>query len=60
MGALLVVPVLASVVVIMEYLRRRILGLAPFAVDDEKQFMTPPEEIKQLRQIKFFTKRKRK
>ena len=30
MGALLVVPVLASVVVIMEYLRRRILGLPPF------------------------------
>jgi predicted PurR-regulated permease PerM len=34
MGALLVVPILASVVVIMEYLRRRILGLPPFE-DDE-------------------------
>ena len=35
MGALLVVPVLASVVVIMEYLRRRVLGLPAFEADDE-------------------------
>jgi predicted PurR-regulated permease PerM len=60
MGALLVVPVLASVVVIMEYLRRRILGLPPFEVDDEEQFMTPPEKIKPRRQLKFSTKEKRK
>jgi predicted PurR-regulated permease PerM len=31
MGALLVVPVLASVIVIFEYLRRRVLDLPPFA-----------------------------
>jgi predicted PurR-regulated permease PerM len=60
MGALLVVPVLASVVVIMEYLRRRILGLPPFEADDEDQFVTPPEKIKPRRQFKFFIKRKRK
>ena len=59
MGTLLVVPVLASVVVIMEYLRRRILGLSPFAADDEKQFVTPPEKIKARRQLKFSTKEKR-
>ena len=46
MGALLVVPVLASVIVIMEYLRRRILGLPAFDEEDEKQFVTPPEKIK--------------
>lgn len=46
MGALLIVPLLASVMVIMEYLRRRILGLSPFADDGEKQFVTPPEKIR--------------
>lgn len=56
MGALLVVPVLASVVVIMEYLRRRVLGLHPFAADDDTQFVTPPEKIKSRRQLKFSTK----
>ena len=53
LGALLVVPVMASVVVIMEYLRRRVLGLPPFAVDDEKQFVTPPEKIKPRRQLRL-------
>ncbi len=60
MGALLIVPVLASAMVITEYLRRRVLGLPPFAVDDEKQFVTPPEKIKARRQLKFSTKEKRK
>jgi putative permease len=32
LGALLVVPVLASLVVIGDYLRRRILGMAPFPI----------------------------
>jgi predicted PurR-regulated permease PerM len=58
MGALLVVPVLASVVVIMEYLRRRILGLPPFADDDEK-FVPPTKKIKPRRQLKYFIKHKR-
>ncbi len=46
MGALLVVPVLASVTVIMEYLRRRVLGLPPFADDGSKQFVAPPEKVR--------------
>ena len=41
MGALLVVPLLASVAVIMEYLRRSILGLPPFAEDVVEQDETP-------------------
>ena len=59
MGALLIVPVLASIIVIMEYLRRRILGLPPFAIGDEKQFVAPPEEIKPRQQIKLSIKGKR-
>jgi predicted PurR-regulated permease PerM len=60
MGALLVVPVLASVVVMMEYVRRRILGMAPFAVEDERQFSTPPEKMKPPRKNKFPAREKRK
>jgi hypothetical protein len=60
MGALLIIPVLASVVVIMEYVRRRVLGLTPFAVEDEKQFVTPPEKIKSRRQLKFPAKEEEK
>jgi predicted PurR-regulated permease PerM len=52
MGALLIVPLLASVMVIMEYLRRRILGIEPFADDGEKQFVPPIEKIKTKRQLK--------
>ncbi len=37
MGALLIVPLMASVAVIAEYLRRRILGLPPFEVDEVTQ-----------------------
>ena len=59
LGALLIVPVLASVAVIMEYLRRRILGLPPFEDDGEKQFKTPPEKLKK-QTIKFPAKDKRK
>jgi predicted PurR-regulated permease PerM len=51
MGALLIVPVLASVVVIFEYLRRRVLGLPPFIDDGSKQFVAPPEKIKPPRRI---------
>jgi predicted PurR-regulated permease PerM len=59
LGALLIVPVMASVAVIMEYLRRRVLGLPPFEVDDEKQFVTPPEKIEARRKIKLTTRKKR-
>jgi predicted PurR-regulated permease PerM len=60
MGALLIVPLLASVVVIMEYLRRRILGLPPFLPDDEEKFVSLPEKIKPRRELYFPIKRKRK
>lgn len=59
MGALLVVPLLASVVVIMEYLRRRILGLPSFAAHDEEKFITLPENKKPRRQYRPSTKEKR-
>lgn len=45
LGALLVVPVLASVVVIAGYVQRRVLGLPPFEADGGMQFVTPEEEI---------------
>lgn len=43
LGALLIVPVLASVVVIGDYLRRRILGMAPFP--PAEPFISPVEPI---------------
>ncbi len=43
LGALLVVPVLASVVVIGGYIRRRVVGLPPFEGDGSKQFAAPEE-----------------
>ena len=43
LGALLVVPVLASVVVIAGYIQRRVLGLPPFEDDGSKQFTAPVE-----------------
>jgi hypothetical protein len=43
LGALLVVPVLASVIVIGGYIQRRVLGLPPFENDGSQQFLAPPE-----------------
>ncbi len=43
MGALLVVPLLASVTVIGEYVRRRILGLPAFPEDKEARFVNKSE-----------------
>ena len=45
LGALLIVPVMASVAVIFEYLRRRVLGFPPFDDGDGEQFNAPPEKI---------------
>jgi len=60
-GALLVVPVIASLTVIVGYLRRRILGLTPFEDDGSKQFVAPPEKINPpRRKISKKTKPKRK
>ena len=44
LGALLVVPVLASVVVIAGYIQRRVLGLHPFEDDGSTQFTAPAEQ----------------
>ena len=44
-GALLVVPVLASVVVIGDYIRRRVAGLPPFEDDGSRRFVAPPDKI---------------
>ena len=43
LGALLVVPVLASAVVIGGYIQRRVLGLPAFEDDGSKQFAAPKE-----------------
>jgi len=44
-GALLVVPVLASVILIADYIQRRVLGLHPFEGDGNNQFVAPPEKL---------------
>ena len=41
LGALLVVPVVASVIVIAGYVQRRVVGLPPFEDDGSKQFAAP-------------------
>jgi len=46
MGALLVVPLMASVIVIYKYLQRRILELPPFEENDIQQFSAPARKIK--------------
>ncbi len=46
MGALLVVPLLASVAVMGEYVRRKVLGLPAFDEGDKVQFVEPEEVIK--------------
>jgi hypothetical protein len=44
-GALLVVPVLASVVVIGDYIRRRLAGLPAFEDDGNRRFVAPPDKV---------------
>src|SRR5690349_10666263 len=44
LGALLVVPLLASAIVIGGYLQRRVLGLPPFEDDGTRQFTAPEEK----------------
>jgi len=48
-GALLVVPLLASVVVIGDYIRRRVAGLPPFEDDGSRRFVAPPDKINPTR-----------
>jgi predicted PurR-regulated permease PerM len=45
LGALLVVPLVASAAILLRYLSRKILGLPPFAEEDALQFVAPPEKI---------------
>src|SRR5262245_28082782 len=49
LGALLVVPVLASVVIIAGYIQRKVLGLPAFEADGGMQFVAPPESIRSRR-----------
>jgi len=60
MGALLVVPVLASVAVIIEYLRRRILGLPAFENDEEESPLVSVERPAARRGPRTSTSEKRK
>lgn len=45
LGALLVVPVFASAVLIANYIQRRVLGLSPFEDDGSRQFVMPDDQI---------------
>ncbi len=60
MGALLVVPVMASTAVIIEYLRRRVLGQPPFAEDIVDQDEIPAEMPKPQHKARISPKGKRK
>jgi predicted PurR-regulated permease PerM len=50
MGALLVVPLLASVAVIGEYVRRKVLGLPAFEEGEKVQFVQPKETFEKTKQ----------
>lgn len=52
LGALLVVPVVASGVVIAGYLQRKVLGMPAFEDDGDTQFTAPPEKINPPRRLK--------
>jgi len=57
LGALLVVPVIASLTVIVGYLRRKILGLPAFGDGGTEQFVAPPEKINPPRRKKLKLKK---
>jgi hypothetical protein len=44
-GALLVVPLLASIVVVGDYIRRQVAGLPPFEDDGSRRFVAPPDKV---------------
>jgi predicted PurR-regulated permease PerM len=61
LGALIVVPVLASLVIIVDYLRRRILGLSPFpSVEPFVAQATPPSGSEKIASIKSRISRRKK
>lgn len=45
LGALLVVPVIASLTVVVGYLRRKVMALPAFEDDGSQQFVAPPEKV---------------
>ena len=45
LGALLIVPVLASLIVVFDYLRRRILGMPPFPAKEAFILENPPVSV---------------
>jgi len=51
LGALLVVPVLASMIIIAGFLQRKVLGLPGFEDDGDTQFVAPPEKIRPPRRV---------
>lgn len=59
-GALLIVPLLASVVVIAEYIQRKVLGLPAFEEGSEDQFVAPPEKINPPRRTRLKLGKRRK
>jgi predicted PurR-regulated permease PerM len=46
LGALLVVPLIASGVLIASYIQRRVMGLSPFEDDGSRQFVIPEDKLK--------------
>jgi hypothetical protein len=61
LGALIIVPVLASLVVIFDYLRRRILGMPPFPVTESfVSRETPASGPEKIAAIKSKISRKKK
>jgi len=48
LGALLIVPVFASLILIGEYLLRKVIGLSAFETDGSRQFVLPEEHVNPL------------
>lgn len=59
LGALLVVPLIASLTVIVGYLRRKVLGLPAFEDGDSQQFVAPPELVNPPKRINLTNTRKK-
>jgi len=60
LGALLVVPLLASLIIILKYLHRRVLGLSPFEDVDSQEFVAPPQKFKTKNRPQSLSLQKRK
>jgi predicted PurR-regulated permease PerM len=61
LGALIIVPVLASLAVIFDYLRRRVLGLPPFPLTESfVSPVTPPSGPEKIAAIKSRISKKKK